>query len=412
MKILHLQSGSIDGGAARSAFWLHKALLNLGLDSRLLILSGKKTKDLDKNIEILNLSLKDRVKNFLKNRLNQFPLNFYSKRQNIIFSTAFFGYDITHSKFYEDADIIHLHWINNGMLSLNQISKIKKPIVWTFRDMWPFTGGCHYSLGCYRYEVGCGKCKVLNSRKNIDLSSWVMRLKNRKFQKNIFPVAISNWIKYCAKNSLLFAKNDIKLIHNGVDTELFKPVEKYTAREILGLPRDKRVILVGAQNPKDLYKGFNKFLDSIEYIDKSKYLFVFFGRINQGDLAELNINFKFLGYLCDNYSLVLAYSASDVFVCPSIQEAFGKTIIEAMACGTPVVCFDATGPKDIVDHMVDGYKAKPFDPVDVATGIEWILSNNDYPKICSRARENIIKNFDINLIAKKYKELYESIYPS
>jgi len=123
----------------------------------------------------------------------------------------------------------------------------------------------------------------------------------------------------------------------------------------------------------------------------------------------LGFGYKNFGFLYDLVSLRLLYSGADVFVAPSIMDAFGKTIAESMACGTPVVCFDVTGPKDIVTHKIDGYLAKPFDTDDLANGIEWIINNEDYDKLCRNAREKVLREFDSKVVARKYIKLYEEV---
>jgi glycosyltransferase involved in cell wall biosynthesis len=106
-----------------------------------------------------------------------------------------------------------------------------------------------------------------------------------------------------------------------------------------------------------------------------------------------------------------AYSAADVFVAPSRAEAFGKTLAEAMSCGTPVVCFDATGPRDIVEHKRDGYKAVPFEPSDLARGIRWVLGQTPeaYTQLCRHARERAQRCFDSRVVAQQYAIVYRDL---
>jgi glycosyltransferase involved in cell wall biosynthesis len=407
MKILHVQAGDLTGGAARSVYWLHLALKDLMVDSNLLITTMDRE---EQNIIKLVKNKQDRLRQIILNQFDGILLKLYKNRKGMLFSPAFFGNDITKLKEYAEADILHFHWVNNANIGIKLFSKIKKPIVWTFRDMWPFTGGCHYAIECQRYEMTCGKCPVLKSDWEVDLSRWIIKRKIKHFGKHIYPIAISSWLKDCAKKSNLFKDFNINIIHNGVNTELFKPVNKSLAREILNLPNDKKIILAGAHNAQDFYKGFSKYLDTLEILgNKKDYFFLFFGRLDEEAINKFNISYRSLGFLKDNASLVLTYSSADVFVAPSLQEAFGKTLIEAMACSTPVVCFDATGPKDIVDHKVDGYRAEAFEVKDLANGIEWVL-NNETSQLGDNARSKVIEKFDIKKVAQKYLELYKKIY--
>ena len=169
------------------------------------------------------------------------------------------------------------------------------------------------------------------------------------------------------------------------------------------------MILAGATDLNAFYKGFSKLLEALKYLDKNQYYLCFFGRIDSSVVQSLDFEYTSFGFMYDDVSLMLIYSSADVFVAPSLMEAFGKTLAESMACGTPVVCFDATGPKDIVTHKLDGYKATPFDPKSLAKGIEWVLDSPDYKKLSDNSRRKVVMEFDNKVVAGKYAELYEEI---
>lgn len=405
-KVLHVTAGDLTEGAARGAYWLHRGLLNNNIDSKILVQNtdGKdpKVKQVYDN-RFHDLSVLSGI------GLDRLPTLFYWKRDKSIFSTGISGVDIRKLSDYQWADIIHLHWINNGMINVRMLKEIDKPIVWTMRDMWTMTGGCHYAGECKRYEKRCGHCPKLKSNTEHDLSRYVLKRKERYYTKNLHLVAISSWLKECAENSYLLNEFDIEIIPNAVDTKDFFPTDKKIAREKLGLPDDRKVILCGATSIHDKYKGFDKFRDSIKYLD-DRYSFLFFGETNYEELDRLDREYKTLGFLKENKSLRLAYSASDVFVAPSVQEAFGKTLIEAMACGTPVVAFDATGPRDIVGHKETGYLAKPFVPEDLARGIRWVLEDDERrSNLTQQSTRKVEDCFTIDVIAQRYAELYKNL---
>ena len=408
MKILHIVGGNLSGGAARGAYWLHQGLRKTGVDSKILV---QQTDVKDKNIISLTNNKITRLKQMVLSNLSQIPVWFYKNRTKVIFSTGFLGNNIFKTREYKGADIIHLHWICGGMLSISQIGKIQKPVVWTMRDMWPMTGGCHYAMDCKSYETGCGSCSQLNSQSKYDLSYFVLKKKKANFPKNMKIVGISNWLSECAKNSFLFKDFDIRTISNNINTNDFLPVKKSIARDILGLPSNKKIILAGAQNLKDFYKGFDKYLKAIRQLkDKSNLFLLFFGNLDENIMKQSGFEYKSLGFLYDIISLKLAYSASDVFVAPSLMDAFGKTLAESMSCGTPVVCFDATGPKDIVDHKLNGYLAKSFDTSDLAAGINWVLFDETrHKELCIKAREKAVACFDIEKVARQYAKLYGEV---
>ena len=206
MKILHVVGGDLSGGAARGAYWLHNALNRGGIESKLIVSRASRIND--PNVIEIEQSKVDKLKNMVRSQLDQIPLYIYRKRDRYIFSSAIVGYDITKIKQYKEADIIHFHWINGGLNNIKLFAKIKKPIVWTFRDMWPFTGGCHYAGTCEKFKSNCGKCPHLASNTNFDLSRYIIKRKKRNFETNIYPVAISNWLKECAEQSSLFKNNE------------------------------------------------------------------------------------------------------------------------------------------------------------------------------------------------------------
>jgi len=407
LKVLHIVAGNLSGGAARGAYWLHLGLKALAVDSK--VLTNSKIDLNDKNIVTVTKSKKNKLINLIRGQLDSLLTLFYPKRKSIIFSSGIFGFDFTKLKEYKDADIIHLHWINGGFVNIKHLNKINKPIVWTMRDMWPMTGGCHYAMACEKYKAGCGQCEQLESTSSYDLSKFILNRKKRVIPKSVKVIGISHWLTSEAKKSELFREFDIRTISNNVDTSQFFPVAKESAKTILGIETSKKIILVGSTSMKDFYKGFSKYLEAIEMLDNEKYFLCFFGNIDKSIIDNLGFEYKSLGYLNDNISLRLVYSCANVFVAPSLMDAFGKTLAESMACATPAVCFDATGPKDIVSHQVDGYKAQSFDSSDLANGIQWILENKHYDLLCKNASEKVLKEFDSVVVAKKYLQLYQEI---
>lgn len=409
MKVLHLVAGELSEGAAKGAFWLHKAQLELGIESQLLT-SGK-DKDGSEGVISLSKNPIQIVKVAVLSRLGNWPILFYRRRLTGIFNTGFSGINITRLDAYRDADIIHLHWIN-GLVSLKTIRNIKKPMVWTIRDMWPLTGGCHVTLSCRKYETGCGKCPQLKSRSKLDLSRFVVWAKQRSYPPQLHVVGISKWITSCIKRAVVFQGFPVRTISNNIDSNTFSPIPSHEARRILKIPADKKIILIGAQRVTDYYKGFGFFLEALSKLkDTNSFHVVTFGRGASNAMVSSLVPQTHLGFLSDSISLQLAYSSADVFVAPSLMDAFGKTLAESLSCGTPVVCFDATGPADIVEHMKTGYKAKPFESIDLARGIEWVFSlpKDKYEDIRLQSRHRAIELFDSRVIAKEYLELYNEI---
>jgi glycosyltransferase involved in cell wall biosynthesis len=408
LKVIHLVAGDLSGGAAQGAYMLHRALQEIGVDSQLLISGTSGIQD--ESVMALTNSSFTKKKNKLIHRLGNVAVIFYRKRIRSLFNTGFTGLDFTRSPIYQDADIVHLHWIN-GFVSLWALMRIKKPIVWTMRDMWPFTGGCHYAIGCENYKTGCGACPQLGSKRKYDLSRLVMAVKRWALPKKIELIGISSWLTSCAQASSVFNRYTITTISNGINIADYRPADSVAAKQTLGLPTTKKIILVGAQNLGDFYKGSDLINGVLEYVKHQNIHIVFFGKDAPQLLASVDLTATHLGFITDRHILRCAYSAADVFVSFSRMEAFGKTLAEAMSCGTPVVCFDTSGPKDIVEHSVSGYRAVPYDAEDMANGINWILSLSDEENQTLRrnAQAKVNKFFDSKKIALKYKTLYDNV---
>ena len=408
MKILHIISGNLNGGAAKGAYWLHLGLKNFEIESKILT-SGLNIFN-DSDITSTIDTKKNKILNYLKSRADIKLSSIYLKRERRLFSTGMFGFDITKTDEYKNADIIHLHWINFGFINIKDLRKIKKPIVWTVRDMWPMTGGCHVTLDCDKYTESCGKCPQLNSSHEYDLSKIIFNKKIKYTPKDIFMVANSNWIEEILRKSFIFKDSNTRTICNNIPTKDFFPEDKTLLKEKFKLPKDKKIILIGAQDPTDFYKGFSKFIESLKYLDKEKYFLCTFGETNDEKIKALGIEYKNFGFIKDLSELRKIYSLADVFIAPSIIESFGKTIAESMCCGTPAVCFNASGQKDIIDHKINGYLAKPYEPEDLARGIEWILEDDERRiKLGENARKKVLENFDSKIVAKQYIDLYREI---
>lgn len=408
MKVIHLTAGSLNGGAARGALWLHRALHNSGIESTLL--TNGEGIDGDDTIQSLSPKRYQRLRFDIRTRIAGLRKLRYPRRQPWFFSTGFDGIDLSSSTLVEDADIVHLHWVN-GLLSLKGLRRMRKPVVWTLRDMWPFTGGCHYTMGCDRYEDACGKCPQLQSSTTRDLSALVLSRKLDSLPDNICVVPISEWLAGCARRSALFSQTRIETIYNCVDTTEFFPIPQIEARRALGLPNDRRIVALGAQRLQDFYKGTDLALEALRQLaDKNLHLLIF-GDAMGLPADKLPAQSTLLGFVKETGALRMAYSAADVFVAPSRMEAFGKTLIESMACGTPVVCFDKAGPGEIVDHEVTGYKARPFCPSDMARGIEWVLGLRQEEALILResARKRAETKFDAPVVAGHYLDLYRRV---
>ncbi len=409
MKILIVNSTDINGGAARAAYRLHCALLSKGIESKMLVQS--KTSD---DFTVIGPATKfKKVLAKILPKLDSIPLIKYKKKNKTLFSPAWlpvFGMVQYINKL--KPDIVHLHWINGGMLRPEDLKKIKAPIVWSLHDNWAFTGGCHIKWECEKYKKACGACPRLGSNKVNDLSRKVFNRKKKVFYKvkNITIICVSKWLRNCAKESSLFRKNTVINLPNLINTSIFTPIEKEIARKILNLPLNKKLILFGAISAiSDINKGFNQLSAALMEINSKDTELVVFGSSQPKEPEGFKQKVHYFGYLHDDVTMRILYCAANVTVVPSLQEAFGQIACESMSCGTPVVAFSTTGLLDIVDHLKNGYLARPFCIFDLAKGIDWILNTDSYGDLCNNAREKVLSDFDSNVVITKYINLYNTI---
>lgn len=418
MKILHLNYSDISGGAARGAYWLHNALIQSGVDSKMLV-AHKLTQDKT----VIQLDKWNRNLVYFRSKLDQKSILLYKGKNSSFFSS----FSPSYSPFWLpdtivsqvetlQPDLLNLHWIYSGFLSPESIRRFKKPIIWTLRDMWAFTGGCAYTRNCDRYTQFCGSCPQLDSKSENDVTRKLWERKQKSWSRlNLNIVSISHWLADCARKSSLLKDCRITVIPNAIDVLKFKPMPKETARKALGFSSERKIILFGAiYATNDERKGFKYVVEAIKNISKSNLRdvceLVVFGFSKTDNPIDVGIPVRYLGMINDDQTLVNLYSASDVMLVPSIQEAFGKTALEAIACGTPVVSFDSSGLKDIIEHKKNGYRAECFSAKDLARGIAWILEDEErYQRLSQRAREKTEKEFTMDLQAKRYLTLYSEV---
>ncbi|MGP1372013.1 MAG: glycosyltransferase [Almyronema sp.] len=358
----------------------------------------------------------DKVSEGIRLSFEYFPLRKYRNKATSQFATSAFPSNIAPQVKAIAPDLINVHWIGNGFVRPEELPKFNKPIVLTLRDMSHFTGGCYYAGSCNRYEAQCGACPQLGSTQNNDLSRRGWWRKHRAFESaDITVVGISHWIADCAQRSSLLGTYQPKVIANAIDANSYYPIRKSVAREALGLTQDKKLILFGALSATaDKRKGWHHLVQALPlFANRYPHLqaeAVVFGAAQPRQAIDLGLETKFLGRLYDTTTLALAYSAADVMVVPSTEEAFGKTAIEAMACGTPVVAFKATGLTESVDHQHNGYCAQPFDAEDLATGIAWVLADPQrWQMLSQKARQTVEEKFTVERQAERYINLYTEV---
>ncbi|MBD3727236.1 MAG: glycosyltransferase, partial [Moraxella osloensis] len=275
MKILIVNTLDIQGGAARAAYRLHKALLAEGVDSQMLVQS----KSSDDYTVIGPQTKFQKAMGKMRPTLDSIPVRRYPARTKTLFSPSWLPFAGLVDKVNAiNPDVVHLHWIAGGMMRIEDLAKINAPIVWSLHDNWAFTGGCHIMWECERYKQSCGSCPRLASKKENDLSRKVWFRKQNTFSKlpDMKIVGLSNWLADCAKQSSLFKDHDVVCLPNPINTETYAPFDKAQARALLNLPYDKKLIAFGAMSAtSDINKGFKELALALDHLSADYELVVF-----------------------------------------------------------------------------------------------------------------------------------------
>jgi glycosyltransferase involved in cell wall biosynthesis len=409
MKIALLSTHDLQGGAAISAYRLHQGLRNHGHDS-IMFVQSKTSNDTSVRTD----------GNRWHRLLNQFRpgldrLALYPTRVSGTYSTGLFRNRRAFAAVHEfSPDVVHLQWVNGGYFSLSDVAKLDLPIVWRLPDWWLLTAGCHLPYDCKGYQMNCAHCPLLGEAAAFDRSALLHRWKSAKLKglRNIKFVAPSRALAADAGLSQTLAGADVRVIPNGLDLTVHKPLNQAFARRALNLMHEGKVVLFGAPNGRnDPNKGYALLLQALARVaanSLTQFTCVAFGS-EVGVEQYGNVQVHSVGVIRDMQTMNLLYAAADVMVVPSYQESFGQTAIEAMACGTPVVAFKTSGLLDIVDSGMNGYLAEKFDVDDLAYGICSILEHPAPDQLAVQARSKVEREFDINTVTARYISLYKEV---
>jgi glycosyltransferase involved in cell wall biosynthesis len=406
MKVLLINTYDRQGGAARAVGRLVNGLKEAGCDVALMAQNKESS---DPGIIKSGSGLAKQF-NFIRPYID-FAIPLPQVRQRILFSSSLLPDQVIRSINKIKPDIVHLNWIAGGMIRIESLARIEQPVVWTFHDLWAITGGCHYPPNCTRYRESCGRCPLLHSGREIDLSRKVFERKRSAYFKikNLTVITPSKWLAGCVRSGPLMEGRPLEVIPNGLDTSVFKPLDKRDARQRFNLPPDKKLILFGGIRAVEYkLKGFQLLLEALKNINDTDAELVVFGSGNLKTAGNVPLKTHSLGYISGEAQLAELYNAADVVAVPSYQEIFGQTASEALSCGIPVVAFAATGLLDIVDHLLNGYLAKPFETDDLAHGINWILEDKArYKQLSHNAHMKVLNQFDITQVAGRVMGVYE-----
>ena len=404
LKILHISHADRQGGAAIAASRIHKALLSTGKDSHMWV--NRKTSG-TRNTECFNGHIKAHLQDTKRLVSGGIVSRIFKSENKIVHSPQVFNSTWPERINSSSADIVNLHWVCNEMLSVRDISKIRKPIIWSFHDMWPLCGAEHYTED-HRWREGYSAHNRPSWESGFDLNKFTWKRKKRHWKKAGGVVAPSVWLSNITKNSILFKNWDVTTIQYPIDVNFWKPIDKENCRAQLDLPKHLPLIMIGNEGGVgNKRKGFDLFIKAIK---KLKAINENFGIVMVGQstkIPELDEVAKcfYFEYFRDFITLRMAYSAADVFALPSKMDALCMTVMEAQACNTPTVVFQTSGQQDLIVDNDSGYAAPAFDVEKFAKSLNMLLQNH----INLNPRKHIVLKNSQETVAASYLDFYSKV---
>jgi glycosyltransferase involved in cell wall biosynthesis len=410
MRILMVNKTDQAGGAARSAMRLHQGLRRCGYDSWLLV-DEKVGNDPYTIVPEGWFARKRQVFAARLERKAERVLN-QSGRHHVL--SQGIGTDVLLDAIKKlKPDVVHLHWINRGQVSIKTLKQIKVPIIWTMHDAWAVTGNCHYPGSCTRYVGQCGACPQHGSKHELDTSREVWLSKRKEWSGlKLSLVAPSIWLADLAKQSSLVQQLGLSVsrISYGLDTDIFVPQDKAKCRQQLGLPQGVPLLLFGAVGgTDDPRKGSQHLIKALR--DHKQWMpanleLVIFGA-EATEKLPIDYPIHYLGKLTTDAALAQAYNAATAFVAPSEEDNLPNTILESLSCGTPVAGFDIGGLPDVIIPAQTGFLAPPLAADGLAKAIVLTLAKAE--EMSPIARAFAVKELGLVRQAEMYYRLYNAV---
>lgn len=404
MKVLTVSYSDTDGGADRAGYRIHQSLRQSGINSIMLVnkaVSGDSSVDGPK-------SRRDKRLKWLRRRVGNCVRHSLRTDNPIIHSPAILPSRWPERVNSSDCDVVHMHWVAGEMLSVKDIGRVRKPVVWTLHDMWPFCGAEHYTDD-QRWRDGYLRNNRPSHESGFDLNRWTWKRKCKHWRRPMHIVTPSRWLADCARESRLMKDWPISVVANAINTDRWCPIDQRTARDLLGLPQDVPLLLFGAMGgTRDPRKGFDLLVEALSLLrgEVAGLELVVFGQLPPWDVPEVEFPIHYTGHFGDDVSLRVLYSAADLLAIPSRQDNLPNTGVESLACGTPVIAFDICGLRDIINHRENGYLAKAFDGADFAKGVRWVLQKNPADTLRQAARQSAVDRFSPSVVVPQYLEVY------
>lgn len=421
MKVLIVNTYDVQGGAAKAAYRLHHGLLSANQHSTLLSRHAVSHDETVLNITVKPSSVEEICLTcFDAIQADYIDLN-RSELTNTFFSMPYPGIDLSPLDSVQSADVINLHWVARfqSPTTIKNLSALGKPIIWTLHDMWAFTGGCHFSSGCLKYQRRCSSCPQLVDDP-YHLTEAILKDKMQAWADTpITIVTPSEWLADCARSSSLFRNNRIEVIPNSLEVDVFVPIPKDQAKRSLDIEPDVITILFGAGSAEEERKGLSELVQALHVchshprfqtlVADHQIQLLCFGHPSDL-LTTLNIPVRSLGFVTSDEQLRQIYSAADVFALPSLEDNLPNTMLEAMSCGTPVVAFNVGGVPDVVKDGVHGRLAPVRDTHAFAEALlDCIFDIDRLTRMSHACRELIEDGYSLNVQAQRYIALFQDL---
>lgn len=417
MRVLLVNTSERKGGPSIAAHRLMEALRKSGVKAKMLVCDKQST---EQPVVALEHSFLVALK-ALWELFTIFRSCGFRREHLFDVAVANAGVDITQLPEFVQADIIHLHWVNQGYLSIKSLQKIfesGKPVVWTMHNMWPCTGICFYARGCRLYETACHDCHyLLHGAGKRDCSQRVFEKKQKLYNRaDITFVTCSEWLKDEARKSALLRNQRIVSIPNPINVSVFRTMDRVKARRLMRLPEDKKLLLFGSGKRHDPRKGMEYFVEGVEQLLKqhpevrNKYAVVVLGeKVDHNNRVRYGLPVYEVEYIHSEQEMMQLYNAVDLFVLPTLEDNLPNTVMESMACGTPCVAFDVGGIPEMVDHLHNGYVARYRDTSDLANGIYWAMQTENYGTLSEMAVRKVTERYSEEAISRQYIKIYNQI---
>ena len=403
----------IGSGTGTAALLLAESLRVLNIEVEIAVINKKSSDSKFKRMSKQHIILKRKI----FGRLEWLFFKFFNTTNRIPHSLNLYSELDIDAVNRSDCDLVHLHWIGANTISIEDLSKIKKPIVWTMHDSWAFCGAEHHPNvleNDNRFQVGYYRSNKPRSTHGPDICRWVYNRKLKSYAKLgvIHFIAPSKWECNMLKSSKLLGEYSCDVIHNIIDKKIFRVIgDKKTLKEQMNLPTDKIILGFGAGydiNDPNSIKGGKFLIEALQKLNnKERFEVVVFGPANEQFVNSLCLPVKNLGVITDPQKMAQIYNICDVFVCPSVIENLPYTCLEPICCGTPVAAFRTGGIPDIIEHKYNGYLAVPFDSSDLAAGIEYVLANRD--ELSRNSLFKVDKDFNNDVLVQQHIDVYNKI---